>query len=276
MSNTQYEPPKLDYRTLERLLVMFVATEVKRCSFERVLFGLSGGIDSAVVAAICVKALGTDRCLGVMMPYRSSSPASEGDARVVADSIGLKLEKVDISGMADGYPLKDISPFRRGNLLARLRMATLFDLAARDNALVIGTSNKTELLLGYSTWFGDGAWSLCPIGDMYKQQIVALAQSMALPPVVWEKPPSADLWDGQTDEGELGFSYDDADRYLWMRVDLRMKPESIIATGFNAETSKRIEKRIAISHYKRNQPPIAKLQVRSVGTDYLYARDTGT
>ncbi len=276
MGISKLEPPKLNCDTLEKLLELFVQTEVNRSGFEHVLFGLSGGIDSAVVAAICVRALGKERCLGVMMPYKTSSQASEDDARVVAEQIGLRVEKVDISGMADGYSLKDITPFRKGNLLARLRMATLFDLAARDKALVVGTSNKTELLLGYSTWYGDGAWSLCPIGDLYKQQIVALAQCLGLPPVIWEKPPTADLWDGQTDESELGFSYDDADRYLWMRVDLRIDKRSIVASGFNEDTANRIEKRIALSHFKRNQPPIAKLQVRSVGTDYLYARDTGT
>ncbi len=268
-------PPALDLPTTERLLTAFIRTEVERSKFSHVLFGLSGGIDSAVVAALCVRAFGSENCRGILIPYRTSSPSSEGDARLIAETIGLPIEKIDISAMADGYPL-ELSPLRKGNLLARLRMTTLFDIAARDNALVIGTSNKTELLLGYSTWFGDGAWALCPLGDLYKQQIVALAKHLDLPPIIWEKAPSADLWEGQTDESELGFSYDEADQYLWMRIDLRMKPTTIIEQGFDKNISDRIERKIALTHFKRNQPPIAKLQIRSVGTDYLYARDTGT
>ncbi|MDK9701044.1 MAG: NAD+ synthase [bacterium] len=269
-------PPTLHFPTLSRLLVSFLREETTRVGYQKAVVGLSGGIDSAVVAALMVQAFGSENCLGVMLPYRGSSPASEADARLVADAIHLPVTRIEITPMADGYISDEMSALRKGNLFARLRMAVLFDIAMREQALVIGTSNKTEILLGYSTWFGDGAWSLGPIGDLYKCQIVALAKQLNLPPVIWEKPPTADLWDGQTDENELGFSYDDADRYLYHRVDLRLSMDELIQSGFPAAIAKSIERRIATSHYKRVSPPIAKIQNRSVGTDFLYARDAGS
>lgn len=269
-------PPVLDNEVVVKLLTSFIESEIHRTGHRKGVVGLSGGLDSAVVAALMVKALGHNHCLGILLPHRTSSPSSRDDALTVAKHIQLPTEIIDISSISDCYLTEDHSSLRKGNFFARIRMSVLFDIAMRDHALVVGTSNKTELLLGYSTWFGDGAWSLGPIGDLYKQQVVALAKYMELPSVVWEKPPTADLWSGQTDEGELGFQYDDADRYLYHRVDLRKTFEEILSEGFDATIANQIERRIEQSHFKRVTPPIAKLQARTIGIDFLYARDSGT
>ncbi|MCX7834808.1 MAG: NAD+ synthase [bacterium] len=269
-------PPSLPYEFVAKLLSEFIYKEITRTGYQRGVIGLSGGLDSSVVAALMVNALGPQNCLGLILPYRTSSAQSEADAMQVAQQLQLPTRKIDITPIADAYDIETHSKLRKGNFCARIRMALLFDIAMETHALVVGTSNKTEILLGYSTWFGDSAWSLAPIGDLYKKQVIELAQYLNLPPFVWEKPPTADLWEGQTDEGELGFLYEEADTYLYHRVDLRKSIHEIVSNGFSEELANRIELKIHRNHYKRVFPPIAKIQARTVGIDYLYARDFRT
>jgi NAD+ synthase len=263
-------------------LTAFIREEVQKAGFERVVFGLSGGIDSALVAYLATNALGRDRVHAVMMPYRTSSPASLADAQKVVDDLQIPYTVVPISAAVDAYfevvdPLLGVSstPLRRGNRMARERMATLFDFSAHLGALVLGTSNKTELLLGYGTQFGDLASALNPIGDLYKFQVRQLSAAVGVPESILSKAPSADLWEDQTDEKELGFTYDTADEVLYQLVDMRKSPEDLISQGYDEGLIRTIVRRISVNHYKRKPPIIAKLSTRTVGVDFRYLRDWG-
>ena len=270
-------PLDLNVELVEQLLVRFLRIEARKFGFQRALLGLSGGIDSAVSAALAARAYGPEQVLGVMMPYRTSSPASESDARTVAAALGIRLEKTDISAMADGYlsGLPDADRLRRGNVMARCRMIVLYDRSVPERALVIGTSNKTELLLGYSTQFGDAACALNPLGDLYKHQVWQLARHLGLPSEVIDKPPTADLFEGQTDEGELGFSYAEADGILHALVDERRSVEEVVQLGWSRTLMERIVTRMAANQYKRQPPLVAKLGERTVTHDFRYLRDWG-
>lgn len=262
---------------VEDILTRFLRVEAGKFGFQKAVLGLSGGIDSAVSAGLAAKAFGPKNVLAVMMPYRTSNPSSEGDARIVASKLGIELRKVDISAMADGYTaaydVKD--KIRRGNVMARCRMIVLYDLSAEWKGLVIGTSNKTEILLGYSTQFGDAASALNPLGDLYKHQVVQLARHLDLPREVIDKPPSADLFEGQTDESELGFTYAEADRLLELMVDQRYSAEELAEAGFAADFVKRVSRRIVLNQYKRLPPIIAKLSERTINHDFRYLRSWG-
>lgn len=276
MSATPH-PLDLNVELVEQLLVRFLRIEARKFGFQRTILGLSGGIDSAVSAALAARAYGPEQVLGVMMPYRTSSPASEGDARTVATALGIRLDKTDISAMADGYlsGLPDADRLRRGNVMARCRMLVLYDRSVPERALVIGTSNKTELLLGYSTQFGDAACALNPLGDLYKHQVWQLARHLGLPSEVIDKPPTADLFEGQTDEGELGFSYAEADGILHALVDERRSVEEVVQLGWSRTLVERIVTRMAANQYKRQPPLVAKLGERTVTHDFRYLRDWG-
>lgn len=246
------------------------------------LFGLSGGIDSALSAYLAARALGPNHVHAVLMPYRTSSPASLADAMEVVKDLGIPHTVVDISGSVDAYfaQMDDklgepASPLRRGNRMARERMCTLYDLSAAQGALVVGTSNKTELLLGYGTQFGDMASALNPIGDLYKCQVRQLSAYVGVPKSILEKAPSADLWEDQTDENELGFTYDDADEILYQWVDLRLSPAEIVERGADAKLVDHIVRRVQRNQYKRRLPIIAKLSSRTIGIDFRYLRDWG-
>jgi NAD+ synthase len=270
-------PLDLNVELVEQLLVRFLRIEARKFGFQRTILGLSGGIDSAVSAALAARAYGPEQVLGVMMPYRTSSPASEGDARTVATALGIRLDKTDISALADGYlsGLPDADRLRRGNVMARCRMLVLYDRSVPERALVIGTSNKTELLLGYSTQFGDAACALNPLGDLYKHQVWQLARHLGLPSEVIDKPPTADLFEGQTDEGELGFSYAEADGILHALVDERRSVEEVVQLGWSRTLVERIVTRMAANQYKRQPPLVAKLGERTVTHDFRYLRDWG-
>ncbi len=259
------------------ILWRFIETEVKRAGFDKVVVGLSGGVDSALAAALAVKALGEGSVRALSMPYSVSNPRSAGDAEKVAAALKLDLETIDLTPAAD--PIFNTKPgidrIRRGNVLARLRMLVLFDAAAESKALVLGTGNKTEILLGYSTWYGDSACSLNPIGDLYKTQVWQLAAHLNLPQEVIDKVPSADLWADQTDEGELGFTYEAADEILYRLVDLRLSPEETAEQGYDPELARRIERRMKAYQFKRMTPPVPKMSPRTPGQDFLYARDLG-
>jgi NAD+ synthase len=259
------------------LLVRFLRSEAGKFGFEKVVCGLSGGVDSAVAVALAAQAFGPANILGVMMPYRTSNPSSEADARIVADSLGISTRKVDISDMADGYLTEAgvDDRMRRGNVMARCRMIVLYDLSVEWRGLVLGTSNKTEILLGYSTQWGDSASALNPLGDLYKHQVFQLARHLKLPSAVIDKAPSADLFEGQTDEDELGFTYEEVDRLLVRMIDERWTEEDLVAEGFSASFFRLVAARIAANQYKRLPPIIAKLGPRSVTHDFRYLRSWG-
>jgi NAD+ synthase len=256
------------------MLVAFLREETKKSGHTRVVLGLSGGIDSAAVATLAAEAMGPKNVTALFMPYRSSSAASAEHARLVAKTIGIELEQVDITPQVDAYFARagDVDRVRRGNKMARERKSIEYDRSWPDG-LVLGTSNKTELLLGYGTRYGDMACDLNPVGDLYKTQLRELAVLLGVPDVVVRKPPTADLWVGQTDEDELGFTYADADLILYHLVDRRMRPESLVAAGFDQKLVHGIRERVRRSHYKRVMPLIAKVSLRTVGHDFLYPRD---
>jgi NAD+ synthase len=255
----------------------FLREELEKTGLHGFVVGLSGGVDSALACALAARAVGPQRVLAVKMPYRTSSPASEADADSVAAACTVTARRVDISPMVDAYFLdrEDTSPLRRGNFMARVRMACLFDLSMGQRALVLGTSNKTELLLGYGTWYGDMASSLNPNGDIYKSQVWQLARHLGLPKEVVEKAPSADLWPDQTDEGEMGLTYAEADAILYLLVDQRFTVEEVVAQGFAQERVTKILTMVERSQFKRRLPVIAKLSQRTVGIDFRYPRDWG-
>lgn len=271
------EPLQINTDLVRRLIVDFIRTELGRVGFTRGVVGLSGGIDSALVAFLSVEALGAENVLGVMMPYRTSNPDSRADAELVARQLGIATRVIEITPMVEPY-LKEYvgsNDRRRGNVMARERMIVLYDQSEETHGLVIGTSNKTEAMLGYTTQFGDSAAAVQPIADLYKCQVRQLARAVGVPEQVITKAPSADLWQGQTDEGELGFSYDDADAILYRLVDERRHSHDIIAEGFDARVVHRILDLVARNHFKRVPPPVCKLSARTIGIDFLYDRDWG-
>jgi NAD+ synthase len=268
----------IDVALVRDILVAFVRNEVRKVGFERVVVGLSGGVDSALSAAIACAALGPENVLPILMPYRTSSPASAEDARAVCRWLGMQATVLDISAQIDAYfeSLPDADRGRRGNKMARERMTILYDMSFAHRALVIGTSNKTELLLGYGTLFGDMASALNPLGDLYKTQVFALARSVDLPEQVLDKPPSADLWEGQSDEQELGFAYPIVDSLLYHMVDERRTRAELRALGFADGFVDDVARRVRGSQYKRRPPVIAKLSARTIDRDFRYPRDWGT
>ncbi|MCB9134911.1 MAG: NAD+ synthase [Anaerolineales bacterium] len=261
-----------------KILVGFIKSEVTRVGFSRAVIGLSGGIDSALACYLAAEALGPENVLAVRMPYKSSSPDSLNHAGLVIDDLGVPSLTVEITGMVDALfaQFPDADSLRRGNVMARARMVVLFDQSAAFNGLVIGTGNKTEILLGYSTWYGDSASALNPVGDLYKAQVRQLSRAVGVPSAIIDKPPSADLWEGQTDEQELGFTYEDADKLLYLLVDQRYRPEDCVEAGFSQKFVDTVVRRIQRNHFKRVMPPIAKLGNRTIGYDFLYLRDWGT
>jgi NAD+ synthase len=261
-----------------KILTGFIKSEINRVGFTRAVVGLSGGIDSALSCVLAAEALGPENVLAVRMPYKSSSPESLEHAQMVIEQFGVQSKTVEITGMADALISHDpdMSKTRKGNIMARARMIVLYDQSEAFKGLVVGTGNKTEILLGYSTLWGDSASALNPIGDLYKAQVRQLARALGIPSVIVEKPPSADLWVGQTDENELGFTYDDVDKLLYLLVDHRYSPEECIEVGFDQTFVETVVTRIRRNQFKRMLPPIAKLSNRTIGYDFLYLRDWGT
>lgn len=261
-----------------RILTGFIRTEITRVGFKRALVGLSGGVDSALSCFLAADALGAENVLAVCMPYKSSSADSLEHAQLVIDQLGVQSITIPITKMADGITQQfpDMDHMRMGNVMARMRMIVLYDQSSVFNGLVVGTSNKTEILLGYSTLFGDSASALNPLGDLYKTQLRQLATAMGVPQVIIDKAPTADLWVGQTDEGELGFTYAEVDKLLYLLVDERYTPAECVEAGFSQQFVDEVVARIRRYHFKRIMPPVAKLSNRTVGYDFLYLRDWGT
>jgi NAD+ synthase len=262
----------------------FIRGQLRQAGFERCVLGLSGGIDSALVAYLVSEAIGPERLECVLMPYRTSSPASRADAETVVAALGCPSALVDISPMVEGYFGRDdeegaagaeglqASQLRRGNYMARMRMAVLYDHSVTFGGLVAGTGNKTESLIGYTTLFGDNACAFNPIGDLYKSQVRQLAAAMGVPEAIIRKAPSADLWPNQTDELEGGFTYPELDRLLHWRIDRRRSVTEVAAMGFDPAVVERVDRMVAAAEFKRQVPPIAKLGPRTAGVDYLYPR----
>ena len=257
------------------VLASFIRDAVETSGTQGVVVGLSGGIDSALAAALAVRALGAEQVHAFVLPYRTSRPESEQDARAVAEHLRIGLRSIDISPMVDAYFQfePEASQERRGNKMARERMTILFDQAKKLDALVLGTSNKTEILLGYSTVFGDNASSLNPLGDLYKCQVRQLARHLELPARIVDKVPSADLWPGQTDEDELGFSYETADEVLYLLFDLGLRPEEVIERGYDEDAVGRIVSLEQRFRFKRRLMLIARLSGSAVNLDQEIPRD---
>lgn len=262
---------------VSRILTAFIANEVRKVGVERVVVGLSGGVDSATSCLLAVKALGPENVLAIKMPYRTSSPESLAHADLLIAQAGVQSLEIDITPQIDAYFARfpDADRVRRGNKMARERMTILYDHSARWHALVLGTSNKTELLLGYGTLHGDMASAVNPLGDLYKTQVWALAEYIGVPGEIVHKQPSADLWAGQTDEAELGFGYRDVDRLLYCMVDLRYSRAELLAAGFPEPFVQRVSDMVRNSQFKRRLPVIAKVSQRTIDRDFRYARDWG-
>jgi NAD+ synthase len=270
--------PAVDPALAVQVIVGFIRRQLEQAGFSRLVVGLSGGVDSATVAFLAARAVGPDDLLTVRMPYRTSSEASETDAMRVVTALGCRTERVDITPMVDPMLalISDDDPtalnIRRGNVMARQRMIVLYDRSAVFDALVVGTSNKTEALLGYGTLHGDMAAALAPIGDLYKTQLRGVAGELGVPEEVVAKPPSADLWPGQTDEAELGSSYDLLDRALYALVDRRWTVDRCVRAGLPRDLVEWVGRRVARMEFKRQLPPVAKLSLRTPGFDHLYPR----
>jgi NAD+ synthase len=266
---------KINCAFVEKILTRFIRDELGKFGFRRGILGLSGGVDSAVCAFLAARALGHREVLGLIMPCGSSFPGEAEDASEIARILGIRTETIDIQPQVDAYfsryPTKN--SVLAGNKMARERMSILYDFSARDQALILGTSNKTELLIGYGTIHGDMACAINPMGDLYKTQVRALGAHLGVPEKILTKAPTAGLWPGQTDEGELGIAYADIDAILYEIVDQRKTRAEAAAMGFPPAVVEKIYAMIRNSEFKRKLPPVAKISSRTIGHDFLYPFD---
>jgi NAD+ synthetase len=272
-NTTRESPPTplaIDPAMTADWLVHFIREEMDRRQFTKAVVGISGGVDSAVTAWLAAKALGPKNVIGVRLPYRTSSKESLDHAQLVIEALGIQCRTVDISPAVDGYLQHepDASPGRRGNVMARMRMIALFDLAAKHEAIPLGTGNKTERLFGYFTWHADDSPPVNPIGDLFKTQVLALAKHLGVPPVIVDKPPTADLVHGQTDEGDFGITYAKADEILNWIVS-GFAADDLVSYGFDAGEVEIVRKRLDGTHWKRRMPTVAMISPTAIGESYL-------
>jgi len=258
-----------------KILTAFIREELSKFGFKKAILGLSGGLDSAVCASLAAKALGAKNVTGLILPYGKSFSEDVRDALRAAERLNIRHQIIDIRAMVDAYFEKYPPDNRvlRGNKMARERMSILYDVSARERALILGTSNKTELLIGYGTIHGDMASGINPMGDLYKTQVRQLARYLNVPSNIQKKRPSAGLWTGQTDEGEIGMTYAEMDEILYYLVDERESKEQLLAHGFREEKIEKIMSMIKHSEFKRKLPPIPKISSRTIGHDFLYPYD---
>jgi NAD+ synthetase len=265
-------PPPLDIDAplVERWLVTFLREEFARRKFTKAVVGMSGGVDSAVTGFLAARALGPENVVAVKMPYRTSSRASLEHAQLVIDQLGLEERTFEISAAVDAYftAEPDADATRRGNVMARMRMITLFDLSAKYHALPVGTGNKTERLFGYFTWHADDSPPINPLGDLFKSQVWALARHLGVPGAIVHKPASADLIQGQTDESDFGISYAKADDILNWLVS-GYQPADVVARGYDAQEVALVQRRLSTTHWKRRLPTVAMLSHTAIGESYL-------
>ena len=268
---------KIDCDTVRKILCRFLVDEAGKAGFSKVILGLSGGIDSALVAYLCADAFSPENVTALIMPYRTSNPQNIKDAERLTKLLKIKCEIFDISPMVDVFYHSDpeVDFKRKGNRMARERMCVLYDYSQKNTSLVIGTSNKTELLLGYGTIFGDLASAINPIGDLYKTQVWQLSEYYNIPEDILHKQPSADLWAGQTDEQELGYSYAEIDHLLYYLIDMRYSDEMLTNLNFSKAMISDVKHKIQSSQFKRRPPIIAKLSNRTINQDFRYCRDWG-
>lgn len=268
---------KINPQWVTKVLEVFLKEELHKIGVHKAVFGLSGGVDSAVVGCLAQRALGKKNVHALIMPYRKSNPLSQQHAQLLADKIEISYDVIDISDSVDAFfnNKPAANSLRQGNKMARERMSHLYDYSSETGAMVLGTSNKTELLLGYGTIFGDLASAVNPIGDLYKSQVWDLAEFLEVPSEIIKKEPSADLWEGQTDEQELGYSYEEIDRLMFYLVDERYPDQFILEAGFKQSAIDDIKKRIQRNQFKRRPPVIAKLSNRTINQDFRYCRDWG-
>lgn len=272
---------ELDQEYVHETLVEFVKDQMSKARLKKAVFGLSGGLDSAVLAFLLVDALGSDNVLAAILPYNTTGPEVLKDAETVRDLLGLPSVTIDITEVVDNcyralFAATGEEPdkVRLGNIMARQRMILLYDLSAAISGLVIGTSNKTELLLGYGTLHGDLAFAFDPLGDLYKTQIRAYARYLGVPENTVTKPPSADFWVGQTDEEDLGFTYDDLDKLLYLMIEERRTKQELLKIGFDRDFLDAVRARIRSNKFKTKMPALPRLQRRGIGGDYRYWRST--
>ena len=277
LSEPVFPPLAINPELVKGILIGFIRNEVRKVGFERVVLGLSGGVDSSLVTTLAAEALGRENVLALIMPYKTSDPKSRSDALQVVKQLGIRHLEIEISPQIDAYfeRVPDADQRRRGNKMARERMTILYDQSSAWQGLVIGTSNKTELLLGYGTIYGDMASAINPIGDLYKTQVWQLADAMGVPTAIVQKAPSADLWEGQSDETELGFQYRMIDQLLYYVVDHRYSMAELKQLGFDEAFVDAILRRMRDNQYKRRLPVIAKLSSRTIDRDFRYPRDWG-
>ena len=251
----------IDTDAVRRILIKFIQEEMRKAGYQRGVVNLSGGLDSALACTLAAEALGPQNVLAIRLPYRSSSPDSLEHAQLVIDALGVQSITLPITEMVE--PLfgrfPEMSPVRRGNIMARARMIVLYDQSEAFHGLPVGTGNKTEILLGYTTIYGDSACALNPLGDLYKTQVRQLARAVGVPEPILLKPPSADLWGGQTDEGELGFTYAEVDQLLYLLVDRDATPAACVQAGFAENFVTVVVERMRRNQFKRMLPPIARL-----------------
>jgi NAD+ synthase len=266
---------KINPAFVEKVLTRFIRDELTKFGFTKGILGLSGGLDSAVCAVLAARALGAKNVLALIMPYGTGFSADIKDAAGLARALGIRKKTIDIAPQVDAYFLRFPTKSRvlKGNKMARERMSILYDFSAREKALILGTSNKTELLIGYGTIHGDMACAINPVGDLYKTQVRDLGAYLGVPGRIMKKQPTAGLWPGQTDEEEIGVTYAEIDAVLFELADQRKSRNEVIAGGFNAEVVDRIISLIKGSEFKRKLPPIAKISSRTVGHDFLYPYD---
>ncbi len=266
---------KINAPFVEKVLCAFIKEELAKFGYTRGLIGLSGGVDSSVCACLAARALGPQNVLGVILPYRDSFVEDVRDAKEIARQLRIRSRVIDISPMVDAYfsryPARD--RVRIGNKMARERMSVLYDLSAREKGLILGTSNKTELLIGYGTIHGDMACAINPLGDLYKTQVRELAAHLGIPANILKKRPTAGLWPGQTDEDEIGLTYAEVDRILFELIDNRKPWKDAAAAGYATRSVKKIMALVKKAEYKRKMPPIAKISTRTIGHDFLYPYD---
>jgi NAD+ synthase len=291
----------IDCKLVTELVTRFIKNEVTKTGMNKAILGLSGGIDSALVAFLCKEALGADNVCGVRLPYKSSSPESLSHAELVAKKAGIEMLTYDITAAADGFASAEfafdtacakfkpegaaasakslkmdatLTHHHLGNILARARMNMLYHLSALSKSMVTGTSNKTELLLGYGTLWGDLAYGINPVGDLYKYQVRQLARYHGVPEDIVIKKPSADLFPGQTDEGDLGYSYEELDYALFRLVDARENPKLLAESGeVKPELINFCLKKIMSMQFKRQMPHIAMVSFRTINQSFNYPRD---
>jgi NAD+ synthase len=265
----------LDTDKVQETLTTFIQTQISQAGFQHAVVGVSGGVDSALTCFLTAAALGPENVLAIRMPYKTSSPESLEHASLVIEATGVNEKTIPITEMADAFLelVPDANPIRRGNVMARSRMIVLYDQSAAFEGLVAGTGNKTEVLFGYTTLYGDAACAFNPLGDLYKTQVRQLARTIGVPEVIVAKPPSADLWVGQTDEEELGFTYEEADQLLYLLIEEQYSIQSCVEAGFDASLVESVVKQIQRSQFKRVMPPIAKVNRQTVGIEFLEPPD---